>query len=57
MWTLIDSLAPFVDELRPAFSQPSFGTGCELLLAWVMCLGQHTPGPTHYSPPELLGIA
>jgi hypothetical protein len=42
MWTMIDSLAPFVDELRPAFTEPSFGTGCQLLLAWVMCLGQHT---------------
>src|SRR5947209_10087277 len=42
MWTMIASLAPFVDELRPAFTEPSFGTGCELLLAWVLCLGKHT---------------
>jgi hypothetical protein len=42
MWTMIASLAPFVDELRPAFTEPSFGTGCDLLLAWVMCLGKHT---------------
>jgi hypothetical protein len=42
MWTMIDSLAPFVDELGPAFTRPSFATGCDLLLAWVMCLGKHT---------------
>src|SRR6266513_2371566 len=41
-WTMILSLDPIVDELRPAFTQPSFGTGCELLLAWIMCLGKHT---------------
>jgi hypothetical protein len=39
---MILSLDPIVEELRPAFSQPSFGTGCELLLAWIMCLGKHT---------------
>jgi hypothetical protein len=42
MWTMILSLDPLVDELRPAFTQPSYDTGCELLLAWVMCLGKHT---------------
>jgi DDE superfamily endonuclease/Archaeal putative transposase ISC1217 len=42
MWTMILSLEPFVDELQPAFTQPSFVTGCELLLGWVMCLGKHT---------------
>jgi hypothetical protein len=42
MWTMIFSLNPIVDELRPAFTQPSYGTGCELLLAWIMCLGKHT---------------
>jgi DDE superfamily endonuclease len=42
MWTMILSLDPLVDELRPAFTQPSYGTGCELLLAWLMCLGKHT---------------
>jgi hypothetical protein len=39
---MILSLDPLVDELRPAFTQPSYGTGCELLLAWIMCLGKHT---------------
>jgi hypothetical protein len=42
MWTMILSLDPIVDQLRPAFTQPSFGTGTELLLAWIMCLGKHT---------------
>ncbi len=42
MWTMIHSLDPIVDELGPAFTQPSYGTGCELLLAWIMCLGKHT---------------
>src|SRR5438270_217553 len=42
MWTMILSLDPIVEELAPAFTQPSFAAGCELLLAWVMCLGQHT---------------
>src|SRR5262245_41101082 len=39
---MIQSLEPVVDELRPAFTQPSYGSACELLLAWVMCLGKHT---------------
>jgi hypothetical protein len=39
---MILSLDPIVDDLRPAFTVPSYGTGCELLLAWIMCLGKHT---------------
>jgi len=39
---MIPSLRPLVDALRPAFTDPSFATGCQLLLAWVMCLGRHT---------------
>jgi hypothetical protein len=42
MWTMILSLDPIVDELRPAFTQPSYGTTTDLLLAWIMCLGKHT---------------
>src|SRR3712207_1547575 len=42
MWTMILSLVPIVDQLAPAFTQPSFATTCQLLLAWVMCLGKHT---------------
>src|SRR5947209_12026415 len=36
------SLAPIVEGLAPAFTQPSAATACQLLLAWVMCLGRHT---------------
>ena len=42
MWRMIASLAPCVDYLAPAFTGPSFATSCQLLLAWVMCLGKHT---------------
>jgi DDE superfamily endonuclease len=42
MWTMILSLQPFVDALMPAFTQPTFAAHCELVLAWVMCLGKHT---------------
>jgi hypothetical protein len=42
VWTMILSLDCVVDELKPAFTEPSYRTGCELLLAWVMCLGKHT---------------
>jgi hypothetical protein len=36
------SLQTLVDGLAPAFTQPSFATSCQLVLAWVMCLGKHT---------------
>ena len=42
MWTMIASLAPVVEVLRPAFTEPSYATTCQLLLAWIMCLGKHT---------------
>jgi hypothetical protein len=42
MWTMIPSLAPLVEGLAPAFTHPSAATGCQLLLGWVMCLGNHT---------------
>jgi hypothetical protein len=42
MWTMIDSLQPIVALLQPSFPQPSFATCSHLLLAWIMCLGQHT---------------
>jgi hypothetical protein len=42
MWTMIHSLEPLVAVLAPAFTQASFDTACELCLAWVMCLGNHT---------------
>lgn len=39
---MIDSLRPLVDDLRGAFTCPSFATAGQLLLGWVMCLGKHT---------------
>src|SRR5215212_1306930 len=42
MWTMIPSLQRVVDDLRPAFTQPTFLTACDLLLAWALCLGRHT---------------
>jgi hypothetical protein len=42
MWNMIPSLAPIVEGLAPTFTQPSTVTACQLLLAWVMCLGRHT---------------
>jgi len=42
VWTMILSLDSVVDELAPAFTQPSYGTAAELLLGWIMCLGRHT---------------
>ena len=42
MWNMIPSLSPFVEALAPTFTQPSAVTCCQLLLAWVMCLGKHT---------------
>ena len=42
MWVMIESLAPLVEQLKPVFTQPSFQTGAQLLLGWIMCLGKHT---------------
>jgi hypothetical protein len=42
MWTMIPSLHRLVEQLQPAFTQPSFVTASSYLLAWVMCLGSHT---------------
>lgn len=53
MWTMILSLAPLVDQLRPAFTQASFASHGRLLLAWVLCLGKHTLGRVaHNVQPE-----
>jgi hypothetical protein len=41
MWPMIASLEPLVQALAPAFTQPSFRTHCQLLLGWVLCLGNH----------------
>ena len=42
MWVMIASLQAVVQDLAPAFTEPSFVTHCQLLLGWVMCLGRHT---------------
>jgi DDE family transposase len=42
MWVMIDSFQNVVDVLAGSFTQPSFRSSCQLLLGWVMCLGQHT---------------
>jgi hypothetical protein len=39
---MIPALTPIVEGLAPTFTQPSAVTACQLLLAWVMCLGRHT---------------
>src|SRR5260370_130371 len=42
MWPILPSLEPLVQALAPAFTEPTFQTSCQFLLAWVMCLGRHT---------------
>ena len=42
MWCMIESLRCVVDGLMPAFTCPSFATASQLLLGWIMCLGNHT---------------
>ena len=38
----IPSREPIVDLLSPAFTLPSFRSGCHALLTWIMCLGKRT---------------
>jgi hypothetical protein len=55
MWVMIESLASLVDQLKPVFTQPSFQTGAQLLLGWVMCLGKHTlRRVAHTTRPEVV---
>src|SRR3954447_8957363 len=55
MWVMIESFAPLVDQLKPVFTQPSFQTGTQLLLGWVMCLGKHTlRRVAHNTQPEVV---
>ena len=42
MWTMILTLEPLVDDLAPAFTQPSLVTSVDLLIGWIMCLGKRT---------------
>ena len=41
MWPMIPSLEVIVQACAPAFTLPSFHTHCQLVLGWVLCLGQH----------------
>jgi hypothetical protein len=41
MWTMIPSLAEVGQPLGAVFTDASFRTHCQFLLAWVMCLGDH----------------
>lgn len=41
MWNMIPSLVEIVAPFAPVFTQPSFHTHCDLILAWIMCLGSH----------------
>jgi hypothetical protein len=42
MWQIIPSLAALVQDLAPAFTEPTCRTQVEVLLGWLMCLGRHT---------------
>jgi hypothetical protein len=42
MWSVVPSFDPLLQALAVVFTQPSFPTHCQLLLGWLMCLGQHT---------------
>src|SRR5262245_17332464 len=41
MWPMIPSLDAIVQVVAPAFTLPSFHTHCQLLVGWVLCLGNH----------------
>src|SRR3982751_250880 len=40
---MIPSLERLVQDLAPAFTEPTFQTHCQLLLGWLMSLGPRTP--------------
>ena len=42
MFTMLPSLESIVQCLAVAFTEPSFRTHTQILLAWVMCLGRRT---------------
>lgn len=42
MWQMIPSLAVILQDLAPAFTEPSFRTQLEVVLGWLMCLGRRT---------------
>ena len=42
MWQMIPSLDTLVQGLAVVFTEPSFQTQREILLGWLMCVGQRT---------------
>lgn len=42
MWQIIPSLTNLLQELVPAFTEPTFRTHAEVFLGWLMCLGRRT---------------
>lgn len=42
MWPVVPSLEPILQGLLGAFTQPSFGTHCQIFMGWLMCLGHRT---------------
>lgn len=42
MTTMLPSLLSLVEEFLPVFTQPSFATHCQFLVAWLLHLGKHT---------------
>lgn len=42
MWQMIPSLAVLLQDLAPAFTEPSFRTHLDVFVGWLMCLGRHT---------------
>ena len=51
MWTMILSLDPIVDELRPAFTQPSYGTRLPIF-CWLDWIGASASIPSD-APPRM----
>lgn len=42
MWPVVASLDRVLQGLSVVFTQPSLATHCEILVGWLMCLGQRT---------------
>ena len=40
MWSVIPSMEWLLQGLSVVFTEPSFQTQCEVLLGWLLCLGQ-----------------
>src|SRR4051794_40381556 len=42
VWMMIPSMQGIVQGLAPVFTQPSFVSHCQLMLAWLLCPGRRT---------------